>query len=297
VLVHTGFSATATLNLVSGKSEPLDGLSYEFAAEEAGTQAFYYSGEDSYVVRVGDSTVFAGTGPVVTVTLAENLDCESFLFERVLTHGLASALRRAGAFELHCAAVTDPETEVSALIVGPSGAGKSTLALQLAASGWHFSSDDVVLLAASGNIIEAFGLRNHFALTRETITRSGLADLHFLLHGKGFSPDNKLPLLPQDFFSARQVQNCVPKLLIFAHRIEALQSKVEPLDQAQAMKRLLRMCPWAFLDQPVAGRFLSILEKLCRQCCAFELHSGTDLLGNKLYTASFISSIINQHDA
>lgn len=286
-----------SLTLFKGRWEIPAGLRPCFISSEAGVEVSYYSSRDSYIVRLGDSTVAAGTEPNVMVALSEELDSRSFLFERVLTHGLAAVLRRAGAFELHCAAVTDPATSVSALIVGPSGSGKSTLALQLAESGWKFSSDDVVLLTVSNNLIEAFGLRNHFALTDETIARSGLGGLASVLGGRRVGTDNKLPLPPQDFFPNQHVPKCVPELLIFAQRTEASSSRFEELDQTQAMKRLIRMCPWTCLDLPMAQQFLDVLGRLSRQCRAFVLYSGTDLLGDRQYTSRFLSSIINQQAA
>jgi len=292
-----GLANAATLALLRQESKIPNELTCAFTSEEAGQPASYYSGNGSYAVRIGRSTVFADAESVVTIGLAENLDCKSFLFERVFTHGLTSALRRAGAFELHCAAVTDPHSGVSALIIGPSGSGKSTLALQLAASGWNFSSDDVVLLTKSEDRIEAFGLRNHFALTSETIIQSGLPGLDSVMLGKGIGADGKLPLPAQDFFPARQIQKCVPELLIFGRRTGAPQSRVNRLDQSQMMQRLLRICPWACLDRPMAKGFVDVLSRLCRQCRAFELHSGTDLLGDQHYTASFLSSIVNHQAA
>ena len=136
--------------------------------------------------------------------------------------------------------MTDPETAVSALIVGPSGSGKSTLALQLAATGWGFSSDDVVLLTVSRTAIEAFGLRNHFALTAETITKSNLPGVDSILQAKPFGDDKKFPLTPQEFFPHQHVQKCVPGLLIFAQRTDTSRSRFAELDQSEAMKRLMK---------------------------------------------------------
>jgi len=286
-----------SLRLFKGRWEIEAGLRPCFVSNEAGVEVSFYSSKDSYFVRLGDSTVAAGPGPHVMLALSEELDSGSFLFERVLTYGLAAALRRAGAFELHCAAVTDPATSVSALIVGPSGSGKSTLALQLAESGWKFSSDDVVLLTVSDNLIEAFGLRNHFALTDETMARSELAGLDSVLSGRRVGTDNKLSLPPEDFFPNQHVAKCVPELLIFAQRTEAPCSRFEELDQTQAMKRLLSMCPWTCLDLPMAQQFLDVLGRLSRQCRALVLYSGTDLLGDRQYTTRFLSSIMKQQAA
>src|ERR1051325_1872622 len=133
---------TATLAVSSGKFELPSGLNVCALTEEVG----YYRDDNSYVVRVGDSGVSANVTSVVNVILSDDVDPASLLFERVVSHGIATALRRAGAFELHCAAVIDPQHSITALIIGPSGSGKSTLALQLAATGWNFSTDDVVLL-------------------------------------------------------------------------------------------------------------------------------------------------------
>jgi len=58
-------------------------------------------------------------------------------------------------------------------------AEKSTLALHLAACGWSFSTDDVVLLTAANESVEAYGLREFFAITNETILHSGLS--HWVL--------------------------------------------------------------------------------------------------------------------
>jgi hypothetical protein len=293
----TGSRPIALLTVSTGNIGVSDDLVCAFTTDEAGAETSYYTGAGQYVVRIGESTISAGTGPSATVTLAEDIDGESLLFERILSHGLGAALRRAGAFELHCAAVSDPDTNLSALIVGPSGSGKSTLALQLAASGWGVSSDDVVLLTAAGDAIEAHGLRKNFALTSDTIIRSGLPGLNSVLLEKPLGVDNKLPLPPQEFFSARRLQKCSPQFLIFAHRTERLESRVEALDQSGAMKRLLRMCPWTCLDRPTSDRCLSVLGMLAKQCRAFDLYSGTDLLGDRQYTAGFLSSIVNYQTA
>jgi len=58
-------------------------------------EAVYYQNEDSYFVRLGDSVISADVSATVTASLAEDLDCQSLLFGRVLSHGLATALRRA----------------------------------------------------------------------------------------------------------------------------------------------------------------------------------------------------------
>jgi len=260
-------------------------------------EAVYYQSEDSYFVRLGDSVISADNSATIKASLAKDLDCQSLLFGRVLSHGLATALRRAGAFELHCAAVVEPETKTTVLIVGPSGSGKSTLALHLAACGWSFSTDDVVLLTAANELVEAHGLREFFALTTDTILHSGLSELDPLMDGQATDSALKVRLHPQDIFSSKMIEKCVPDVLVFPQQTGQSRSRVQPLKQSDVMKRLLRMCPGAAVDRPVAAQFLRVLELLTRQCKAFDLLAGTDLLGDPEYTAAFLASIVVQEQA
>lgn len=260
-------------------------------------EAVYYQNDDSYFVRLGDSVISADLSAMVKASLAEDLDCQSLLFGRVLSHGLATALRRAGAFELHCAAVIEPETKTTVLIVGPSGSGKSTMALHLAACGWTFSTDDVVLLTAANESVEAHGLREFFAVTTDTILHSGLSELAPLMEGKATDSALKVRLHPQDIFSSKMIEKCVPDVLVFPQQTGHSRSRVQPLKQSEVMKRLIRMCPGTAVDRPVAAQFLRVLELLTRQCRAFDLLAGTDLLRDPKYTAAFLASVVDEEHA
>ena len=280
----------AVLTLTSAKFNLPSTVEISAVTEEA----VYYQDGDSYFVRLGDSVISADLSATVKASLAKDLDCQSLLFGRVLSHGLATALRRAGAFELHCAAVIEPETTATVLIVGPSGSGKSTLALHLAACGWSFSTDDVVLLTAANGRVEAHGLREFFAITTDTILHSGLSQLGSLMDGQATDSALKVRLHPQDIFFSKMIEKCVPGVLVFPQHTGQSRSRVQPLKQSETMKRLLRMCPGAAVDRPVAAQFLRVLELLTRQCKAFDLLAGTDLLSDPKYTAAFLASVIVQ---
>ena len=283
----------AVLTLTSAKFDLPSTVEISAVTEEA----VYYQDGESYFVRLGDSVISADVSAIVKASLAEDLDCQSLLFGRVLSHGLATALRRAGAFELHCAAVIEPETKTTVLIVGPSGSGKSTLALHLAACGWSFSTDDVVLLTAANESVAAHGLREFFAITTDTILHSGLSELGPLMDGQATDSALKIRLHPQDIFSSKMIDKCVPDLLVFLSRPANPAVGVQPLKQSDVMKRLLRMCPGAAVDRPVAAQFLRVLELLTRQCKAFDLLAGTDLLGDPEYTSAFLASVVDQEQA
>ena len=84
------------------------------------------------------------------------VDLQLASLTRVITYALAAALRRRGLFELHSGAVIDPESGQGLLIIGPSGSGKSTLTVQLAAAGWSFLTDDVLVLDSDGAQVKAW---------------------------------------------------------------------------------------------------------------------------------------------
>lgn len=264
-----------------------------FTSIEAETEVAYYSGESSYFVTLGGSAVSAHDSAEVQITLAADLNCQSFLFQRVLIHGFAAALRRVGAFELHCAAVVAPGTSHATLIIGPSGSGKSTLALQLAARGWDFSTDDVALLTQTENGVEAHGLREHFAVTTETIANSSLNRLGAEVLSKTGADDDKYSVRPESCFPVRHLQKCRPRSLVFSDRTGAQQSHARRLNKAEVMQRLLRMCPWICIDLPTAPDYLRLLDCLSRQCAGFELKAGTDLLGNEDYVSDFLGSLVD----
>lgn len=268
-----------------------------FTSVEADTSVSFYSREDSFVVTLGGSSISATNSGVVRVTLANDLNCHSFLFQRVVTHGFVSALRRVGAFELHCAAVVDPQTSLATLIVGPSGAGKSTLAIQLAGRGWDFSSDDAVLLTQSEQEVEAHGLRRHFAVTSETIAHTRLNRLGAQVLTRVSEFDTKYVVRPEGFFPGRHLQKCTPRFLIFSNRNGARRSRAQQLNRTEIMQRLIKMCPWICMDLPVTSVYLKVLERLSRQCLGFELEAGTDLIENEGYASEFLRSILYKQAA
>jgi hypothetical protein len=55
---------------------------------------------------------------------------------------------------------------------------------------------------------------------------------------------------------------------------------------------LLRMCPWACYDKPIAEAHLRVLAQLARQAKGFELAAGSDLLGDSEYTSLYLLSQI-----
>jgi hypothetical protein len=201
------------------------------------------------------------------------------------------ALRRCSVFELHSGAVTDKKSGKSILICGPSGSGKSTLSLQLVAMGWSYLSDDVLLLSTVGHNVKATGLRRFFALTPETMARSGLERVSKML------PDQpplsaKMRVLPEDIFPDSSVDECQPNVLFFPMLTGSATSLTRELTSTETMARLIRLCPWSCYDRAVARLFLDCLSKLVKQSESYDLLAGRDLMGEPAYTEKFLRSVL-----
>ena len=85
--------------------------------------------------------------------------------------------------------------------------------------------------------------------------------------------------------------SCAPRLLVFPSVTHAAETRAERLSQAETMARLLRMCPWSCYDRPAARAHLGLLSRLARQCVAFDLFAGRDLLGDFGRTAALVASL------
>lgn len=165
------------------------------------------------------------------------------------------------------------------LLIGPSGSGKSTLALRLIEQGWQHSGDDVVLLYTdpSAAAIHALALRRDFALAPQTLaactaTRASAGGT------------TAAPKVGSKVFMAigadpaqwcRQLQ---PTRLCFATLIDQGQSRLTPLEPAQALIWLAQQSAGVMTDRQIAQRQLALLAKLCQQAQLYQLGLGTDVL-------------------
>jgi len=197
---------------------------------------------------------------------------------RLVSYGLSAALRRRGRFELHSAALVDPQSGTGVLIIGPSGSGKSTQTVHLAAAGWPFLTDDVLLLGQEAAAIQAWPLRRCFAITSETFAASRFLQTRTSFDPVGVQEDDKRLFVPHGVFTAGFRDNCVPGTLVFPELRGGSRSRVFRLSAGEAMARLIRMSPWSCYDRATAAGHLAILSALAQQARAYSLLAGTDLL-------------------
>lgn len=209
---------------------------------------------------------------------------------RVVFNASMTAMRRCGLYELHAAGVVEPETGAGLLFVGPSGSGKSTTATQLAAAGWQYLSDDTLLLCDAGESVEARALRRVFAVSHPTTATRALAGREEHLTAPAYFDPHKLRFEPESIFPGGFRESCVPRFVFFPAITREPESRTRKLSQAEAMARLIRMCPWAGYDKTSARAHLGTLARLARQAEAHELLAGTALLGDPAHASRFFDA-------
>ena len=210
---------------------------------------------------------------------------------RLVFESTMVALRRCGLFELHAAGVVEPRSGSGFLVVGPSGSGKSTLATQLASAGWRYLSDDALLLRVGAEQVEACALRREFAVTEQTVAAGVLEGFEDLLKEPVPFDPLKRRFKPHAVFPEGFAESCEPRALFFPVVTNEPASSARRLTQAETMRGLLRMCPWACYDRPAAATHLGLLARLARQAAGFDLRAGRDLLGDAGYSARYLSGL------
>lgn len=212
------------------------------------------------------------------ILVKENLNLGRPEHLQVFNYAISASLRRCGIYELHSAAVLDPQTRAGVLFVGPSGSGKSTITLQLAAAGWPYLTDDILLLSNENEIVEAKPLRRAFAVTESSVSASGHPGLSESMARFERFGEAKKRFSPHDFFTSGFASSCVPGVIYFPAVTHDRATNVRGLSQSETMIRLLKMCPWASYDRGTGSTHLQILAMLARQCEAYDLDAGRDVL-------------------
>jgi hypothetical protein len=249
----------------------------------AGGGICFTDGKTSYIDIEGSIVAIGKPGhAVVEVWTNGILEIQSPALTRVVTYALAAALRRRGLFELHSGAVIDPESGQGVLIIGPSGSGKSTLTVQLAAAGWSFLTDDVLVLSAQGAEVKAWPLRRCFAITSETFKASNFlrasASLSYMQAQRADKKNDKKQFVPHRVFNSEFKEQCVPQTLFFSELAGGIRSQVLRLSPGETMARLIRMNPWSCYDRFTAAEHLAVLSVLVKQSTGYSLLAGKDLL-------------------
>ena len=245
----------------------------------------------TYCVKFGRCLiVFTGRNSEVDLWVDQPYEVNSPTVTQLISHALSPALRRCGVFEIHSAGVIPPGHDKAVMFAGPSGSGKSTLTSQLARSGWRYLSDDILLLQNCDSEIKVRPLRRFFALTDETIEAVKLSNV-VVRDSPGAL---KARITPQDHFDSDPIEEAEIGSIIFPNITGELRSRLLRLTPAQAMTRLLRLCPWTSYDKPTSAEHISLLAHLSNSASAFVLNAGTDILNEPEVAAELIQVSVGE---
>lgn len=198
----------------------------------------------------------------------------------VMAYALPAALRRCGLYDLHAAGMVEPSDGRGFIFPAASESGKTSLAIRLAASGWGYLSDDLLVVSDGDEGVEMRGLRRPFQTSAAALAGCELSRLDEALGVIVPNDPGKRKLDPKIVFPGRFASSAAPRVLCFPMITSAAQSRLEPLGPAEAMTRLIKMCPWSSYDVSSAREHLAVFSRLVKQCRTYALLAGRDIFDN-----------------
>ena len=209
----------------------------------------------------------------------------------VLAYALPAALRRCGLYDLHAAGLAEPASGRGYVFPGVSGSGKTSLAVRLAASGWRYLSDDLLAVSAAGGGVEARALRRPFQISADALAGCRLPRLEEALGAAVPNDPDKRKLDPEILFPGGFARVTLPRLLCFPSVTGARESRLEAVGKAEAMARLVGMCPWSSYDVSAAREHLALLARFVGQCETYTLEAGRDIFDDPAGAARLLSRL------
>lgn len=175
------------------------------------------------------------------------------------------------------------------LFAGPSDSGKSTLTLRLVEQGWHYLTDDAVLLRRIGERVRAFPLRRDFCIDPEAAALFPQVVPHWEPH---MGDVRKRRLRITELYPAQEASACLPRVLVFPRIVQAATSTLVPLDRRTALVALMQHSgALNLLDARTAARHLDDLRTLVEQVTPYTLRAGRDLRDDPYAAALLLASV------
>ena len=199
----------------------------------------------------------------------------------MLEIALALALRSAGLFHMHAAALALPSGQ-SALIVGGSGAGKTSTTLALLEAGARYLGDDALFLRRDDSGLTAAAFPRLFHLGPATL--SAFPRLSSLA-GPPAGRRDKRPLDPRVAWPDRRLGALALDpgrvIAIFPSITDAPRTEIGPMPRADAFGLLLSSSA-ALVIEGLGGRAenVDLLRALLAASRVFELRLGRDALAD-----------------
>ncbi len=211
----------------------------------------------------------------------------------VLTFVMLLLFEVDGWYALHAACLVHP-SGAGVLLVGPSDSGKSTMALHLVEQGWHYLSDDSVLLHLEGDEVVAHPLRPDFCLDPEA---EALFPVLQNPQGRMLTDADKWRVQVDDWYPAQQAASVTPRLVLFPQIVEAPESHAERLRPVEALMLLLPQASLLRRAPDEARQFSDLLRKLVSSAPGYRFLSGADVYRDGHRLAHLLSAFLPTPDA
>jgi len=200
--------------------------------------------------------------------------------------GLSPLLLARGLYDLHAAGLVHNETGY--VILGASGSGKSTTTLSLVRAGWHWLSDDALLLRDGPDGIAALGFRPTLSLDPRLSTY--WPELSpWLEPPVSTAGEDKRFLDPEMVYPGQRQEVAFPSVLLFNTISATPRSTLTPVDKTAALLELIRQSPSLGINRRSAAAHLALLRRLLAQTRCYRLHAGRDVYEASAQFADFLT--------
>jgi hypothetical protein len=197
-----------------------------------------------------------------------------YLKASLLIIGFILLLWRYGFYELHAAGLAKEGKGL--LLVGPSGSGKSSLALSLVRQGWHYLSDDMLILRHTSSGVEALPLRRYFKVERSLVSK--YPELTRLLNKPLEFLNEEAYIYIDGVYPHQSVQRCIPRTIIFPRITKRGKSRIAPIKQSEAFINMFGSnCYGMYFDKQIVRQRLEIIKELIYQAECYQMSVGLDL--------------------
>ncbi len=104
----------------------------------------------------------------------------------------------------------------------------------------------------------------------------------------------KRRLDPEILFPGQFAASAQPGVLCFPSVTGECESRLEEITKADAMMRLIVMCPWSNYDSSAAREHLRVLSHLVRQCHTVTLHAGRDIFDEPNGAGALLTRLVKE---
>lgn len=190
-------------------------------------------------------------------------------------------------YDLHGAGLT--HNGKGFLILGPSGSGKSSLALNLVEKGWHYASDDALIMNANKSDIAVLSFRKQFYV--DPALAKCFPELERILTNHSHNKSEKCFIDLDEVWPGRFQPQFIPDKLIFCSVTGGETSQIQPISKTDALLRLLPQSASVFFNRCFAQKQVETLKRLVEQTHCYQLDAGIDIYEKPNKAARMLSSI------